>query len=116
MTFASVLSICNAPGNAQAGHGRCHSHIMFEINQLSVPVRVLCFQLSIAGHKVYLHFCRYGAGKVSSGANVDGAPAPEEFEENGKEEEVGEFGFHTLVRLLVFVPKQQLVNACLASS
>ncbi|KAL0051456.1 hypothetical protein WJX82_007798 [Trebouxia sp. C0006] len=41
---------------------------------------------------------RYGAGKVSSGANVDGAPAPEEFEENGKEEEVGEFGFHTLDR------------------
>lgn len=56
-------------------------------------------------------FCRYGAGKVSSGANVDGAPAPEEFEENGKEEEVGEFGFHTLVRLLVLCSKQQLINA-----
>ena len=41
--------------------------------------------------------CRYGAGKVSSGANVDGAPLPEDVEENGKEEEVGEFGFHTLV-------------------
>ena len=41
---------------------------------------------------------RYGAGKVSSGANVYGAPLPEDVEENGKEEEVGEFGFHTLVR------------------
>lgn len=41
---------------------------------------------------------RYGAGKVSSGANVDGAPLPEDVEENGKEEEVGEFGFHTLDR------------------
>lgn len=45
--------------------------------------------------------CRYGAGKVSSGANVDGAPLPEDVEENGKEEEVGEFGFHTLVGLSV---------------
>lgn len=45
--------------------------------------------------------CRYGAGKVSSGANVDGAPLPEDVEENGKEEEVGEFGFHTLVGPLV---------------
>ena len=35
---------------------------------------------------------------MSSGANVDGAPLPEDAEENGKEEEVGEFGFHTLVR------------------
>jgi len=43
---------------------------------------------------------RYGAGKVSSGANVDGAPLPEDVEENGKEEEIGEFGFHTLVRLV----------------
>ncbi len=60
---------------------------------------------------MYFHLCRYGAGKVSSGANVDGAPAPEEFEENGKEEEVGEFGFHTLVRLLVLFSKQQLANA-----
>ena len=34
---------------------------------------------------------------MSSGANVDGAPLPEDVEENGKEEEVGEFGFHTLV-------------------
>ncbi len=48
---------------------------------------------------------------MSSGANVDGAPAPEEFEENGKEEEVGEFGFHTLVRLLVLFSQQQLANA-----
>lgn len=44
-----------------------------------------------------MNSCRYGAGKVSSGANVDGAPLPEDVEENGKEEEVGEFGFHTLV-------------------
>lgn len=36
---------------------------------------------------------------MSSGANVDGAPLPEDAEENGKEEEVGEFGFHTLVCL-----------------
>ena len=43
--------------------------------------------------------CRYGAGKVSSGANVDGTPLPEDVEENGKEEEVGEFGFHTLVHV-----------------
>ena len=48
----------------------------------------------------YAHSYRYGAGKVSSGANVDGAPPPEDFEENGKEEEVGEFGFHTLVSSL----------------
>lgn len=41
--------------------------------------------------------CRYGAGKVSAGANVDGAPLPEDAEEGGKEEEVGEFGFNTLV-------------------
>lgn len=40
---------------------------------------------------------RYGAGKVSAGANVDGAPLPEDPEEGGKEEEVGEFGFNTLV-------------------
>ena len=45
--------------------------------------------------------CRYGAGKVSSGANVEGAPLPEDIEENGKEEEVGEFGFNTLVGLPV---------------
>ena len=27
------VSICNAPGNAQAGYGRCHSHITSELNQ-----------------------------------------------------------------------------------
>lgn len=31
---------------------------------------------------------------------MEGAPPPEDFEENGKEEEVGEFGFHTLVSSL----------------
>lgn len=51
---------------------------------------------SVSGCSV-ANLCRYGAGKVSSGANVDGAPLPEDVEENGKEEEVGEFGFHTLV-------------------
>ena len=46
--------------------------------------------------------CRYGAGKVSAGANVDGAPLPEDAEEGGKEEEVGEFGFNTLVNLFFY--------------
>ena len=50
---------------------------------------------------------RYGAGKVSAGANVDGAPLPEDAEEGGKEEEVGEFGFHTLV-----IHLQQLSVGC----
>ena len=58
--------------------------------------------------------CRYGAGKVSSGANVDGAPLPEDVEENGKEEEVGEFGFHTLVGPLVCLACRNLcVCVCL---
>ena len=44
--------------------------------------------------------CRYGAGKHSAGADVDGAPvAMEEVEENGVEDdEDGDFGFHTMVR------------------
>lgn len=54
------------------------------------------------------NLCRYGAGKVSSGANVDGAPLPEDAEENGKEEEVGEFGFHTLVGPFVCVVSSNL--------
>ena len=58
--------------------------------------------------------CRYGAGKVSSGANVDGAPLPEDVEENGKEEEVGEFGFHTLVsQQPQALPAPATVQACL---
>lgn len=59
--------------------------------------------------------CRYGAGKVSSGANVDGAPLPEDAEENGKEEEVGEFGFHTLVGLCSIMSASNPYELCLPS-
>ena len=62
----------------------------------------------------YVGMCRYGAGKVSAGANVDGAPLPEDPEDGGKEEEVGEFGFNTLVcRPLVTACASALLPMCL---
>ena len=103
---------CSAGMLLAAGWQKYCAVVVVYVEQYCNAELVSCFH---SGTLLYMHFflgahrcntfliniCRYGAGKVSSGANVDGAPLPEDAEENGKEEEVGEFGFHTLVGLLL---------------